>query len=675
MFLYRWQRFFSALLFLPALLSISVSFCQTSAANFFIKHGNNLSQVTCGGLLFAPAQNQNHQSYGAGSVWLKQQIDLTKPLDISFVLDFIDTTAVDGGAFVLQSDSAAVGDTYNGLGYRNIKKSVAITFDAEYSVHDNDPPFDHISIQSNGDTKHGTANELATPVSIEPFYSYALSYPLFHHLVTVKWDPALEELSCEIDHARIISTQIDLIQKIFQGNPIVYWGFTASNTQEVYYPASKELTFGYFYFFFGDIFPRYTSNPELDTCFSKPIQFFDASVYAVDSFYNNVQYAKWYWDFGDGQHSNVRFPPPHQYPAAGAYTLKFTVSNHLGCTFDTLVRIIHLGSIPTVDFNIDGLACVNTPITFKDSSVSEVGEPTAFTWTFPGGLISIEKNPTVSIVNAGPATINLRVRTYYGCEAEKTKTIDIGEKPIVDFTYNKDCDGHVLFIPAQLNTANIVNWFWNFGDGSSAIVMQPTHHYKQNNLATASLLVKSIQGCISDSVSRQILINKIYSSAGNDTIISIGQPLQPHASGGEHYEWIPSTGLNNSLIPDPVAILNQDQQYVVQITNNDGCEARDTILVKVYKGPDVYLPDAFTPNNDGRNDVFRPIGPGIQSLQYFRIYNRTGNLIFESRELNKGWDGTFAGQAQPSATYVWMLAATDIHGTKIFRKGTVVLLR
>src|SRR5437868_4249798 len=175
----------------------------------------------------------------------------------------------------------------------------------------------------------------------------------------------------------------------------------------------------------------------------------DASVYTLYSIYNNAQFAKWYWDFGDGQHSTER-NPPHQYLNAGQYELKFAVSNFLGCTFDTLRKTIHLGSIPTVDFDVNGTACVNSPILFEDKSTSAVGEPTAFTWSFPGGLTSIEQNPTVLLSAGGSLNVDLKVRTYYGCEAEKTKTIEVDEKPVVDFTFSKDCDGNVSFVPTLL---------------------------------------------------------------------------------------------------------------------------------------------------------------------------------------------------------------------------------
>ena len=675
------QRQIRVFIFGIAFISGSFLSAQTPASSFFIKHGNNLAEVSCGGLRFAPMQNQNHQSWGAGSIWLRKQIDLRQPIDISFVLDFVDTTAVDGGTFVLQPDSAAIGDSFNGLGFRNIPHSVAITFDAKQTNSDNDPGFDHISIQSNGDTKHGTSSELAKPVSIEPFYKYQYYPPpdapifSFHHLVTVKWDPVAKTLSTYIDHTLVISAQADIVQTIFNGNPIVYWGFTASNTQETSYPAPKELTFGYFYFFFGDIFPRYTSTPELDTCYSKPIQFFDASVYAVDSFYNNIQFSKWYWEFGDGHISNDRNPPPHQYPAAGEYTLKFTVSNHLGCTFDTLSRTIHLGSMPDVDFNIEGPACDNAPISFVDNTTSTVGPATALTWNFDNIYTSIELHPIASFPTPGFKNITLHVRTYYGCEGEKTKIIEVGEKPVIDYTYVKDCDGNVVFTPSLLNNTSVKNWSWIFGDLSSSSQTQPQHHYLKNGSYESSLHAISNMGCISNVLTKIVVINKIYPFAGNDTILSVGEPLALHATGGEFYQWTPTTGLSNANIAEPIAHLSSDQIYILVVHNSDGCEARDTLNIKVYKEPDFYLPNAFSPNNDGHNDYFRLIAPGIKSLDYFRIFNRSGNLIFESKEIKRGWDGTSGGRPQPPATYIWMLSGIDYTGKKIFKKGIVILVR
>jgi len=657
------------------------SFSQVPASKFYITHGNNLAEVSCGGIRFAPMRNQNQQAWGAGSVWFRNQVDLSKSVEISFILDFNDTTGVDGGAFVLQSDSTAVGDTFDGLGYRNVKKSIAITFDVKRNSSDNDPAFDHISIQKNGDIKHGTSNELATPVSIAPYYRYTYYPPpdapvyAFHHLITVKWDPASQIIAAYIDHNLVISAKDDIVQTIFGGNPIVYSGFTASNTQDISYPPGKELTFGYFYYFFGDVYPRFYSDPLLDTCFGKPIQFLDSSLYALDSFYNNIQFSKWYWEFGDGQISTVRNPLPHDYPGPGEYVVKFTVSNSLGCTFDSIVRTVHLGSQPTVDFFVEGPSCNNAPILFKDKSVSTVGPATALTWNFDNISTSIEQNPSVVFPTPGQKNVTLHVRTYYGCEGEKTKIIEVEEKPTIDFTTIKDCDGNVSFTSTVTNNTSVKSWNWSFGDLTSSRIADPSHHYFPNGKYSASLIAVSNAGCISDSATKNIVINKIYPNAGNDTVLSVHEPLQLHASGGENYQWLPTTGLNNSNIADPIAVLDRDQSYILIITNNDGCEARDSLNIKVYKGPEVYLPNAFTPNGDGHNDVLKLVAPGIRTLNYFRIYNKSGILLFETSDMKKGWDGSFSGRTQPAGAYIWMLSATDINGKKFFKKGVAILIR
>ena len=106
-----------------------------------------------------------------------------------------------------------------------------------------------------------------------------------------------------------------------------------------------------------------------------------------------------------------------------------------------------------------------------------------------------------------------------------------------------------------------------------------------------------------------------------------------------------------------------------------GCKGFDTVFVKVYKGPEYYLPNSFTPNNDGVNDIFRPIPVGIVSTEYFKIYNRNGLLLFQTNIWLKGWDGKYNGMSQPIGTYVWLIKGVDKRGNVIEKKGTVVLIR
>ena len=192
-----------------------------------------------------------------------------------------------------------------------------------------------------------------------------------------------------------------------------------------------------------------------------------------------------------------------------------------------------------------------------------------------------------------------------------------------------------------------------------------------------TVAVTDTLGCpkpVNDSVIIKVL-NIIADAGPRDTSVVVNQPLQLIATGGEFYLWTPSTGLSSTDIYNPVARLSDNQQYVLKATSA-GCFNTDTIDVFVYKiDPGLYVPNAFTPNNDGRNDVFRPIPVGMKSITYFRIYNRWGQLMFSTSQNGKGWDGTFNGKSQDANVYVWMVEGIDYLDKKFTRKGTVVLIR
>jgi len=101
----------------------------------------------------------------------------------------------------------------------------------------------------------------------------------------------------------------------------------------------------------------------------------------------------------------------------------------------------------------------------------------------------------------------------------------------------------------------------------------------------------------------------------------------------------------------------------------------DTQLVKTIKNADIYVPNAFSPNGNGRNDYLHPLLRGIKHLNYFRIYNRWGQLLFESREDGKGWDGRVAGKLQDQQVVVWLVEGIGIDNQIYLRKGTTVLVR
>jgi gliding motility-associated-like protein len=152
-------------------------------------------------------------------------------------------------------------------------------------------------------------------------------------------------------------------------------------------------------------------------------------------------------------------------------------------------------------------------------------------------------------------------------------------------------------------------------------------------------------------------------------------PLQLHARYLEGSTlWEPPASLNNNTIPDPIFRGTIEQLYRITVISGSGCLSVDTQSVKVIKQISVYVPTAFTPNADGTNDVLRPIIYGIRSLNYFRVFNRRGQLVFQTNIYNEGWNGYFKSVKQDPQTFVWTVEYIGADGNKYSGKGTSILL-
>jgi gliding motility-associated-like protein len=120
---------------------------------------------------------------------------------------------------------------------------------------------------------------------------------------------------------------------------------------------------------------------------------------------------------------------------------------------------------------------------------------------------------------------------------------------------------------------------------------------------------------------------------------------------------------------------DQEQLYKIKILTPSGCTTIDSQLVRIFKEREIYVPTAFTPNNDGQNDHMYPFLVGIKELKSFRIINRWGNIVYESKTDLPGWDGNYKGKPQPMDGYVWEAQAVDLDGNIITRKGNFTLIR
>jgi gliding motility-associated-like protein len=299
-----------------------------------------------------------------------------------------------------------------------------------------------------------------------------------------------------------------------------------------------------------------------------------------------------------------------------------------------------------------------------------------YLWTPSTGL----SNPAILNPIANPATT-----TTYQLRSGIGNCYTVGDVTVFPVPYpfaNAGPDVEICFnTQTQLNGSVVAsNFFWKpQGSLSNPNMLNPIA--KPAFTTKYILTATDTLGCPKPSFDtvQVTVLPKVRAFAGRDTMIVFGQPLQLRANGGENYLWSPSTWLNNSSIANPVANIgpNIDSiRYIVYVTDPRGCLDSATILVKIFKvNPQIFVPTGFTPNGDGLNDSLKPIAVGIERIEYFRVYNRWGQLVFSTTINGHGWDGRIGGKPQTSNTYVWMVKAIDFTGKSIFQKGTSTLIR
>ena len=300
-----------------------------------------------------------------------------------------------------------------------------------------------------------------------------------------------------------------------------------------------------------------------------------------------------------------------------------------------------------------------------------------FSWTPAGGLSST----TVADPVAQPSsTTTFTVTATLGvCTKTANVPVTVLPAPVaVAGVSDTICPGQ----SAQLQGSGGIQYQWSpatyLSDSTSAgpMVEQPA------STVTYHLTVTGANGCSSvDSAATTVVVSlppKVF--AGDDTSVVIGQTLQLNAvdvdgSGFTSYAWSPAQGLSNPDIADPTTVVTTDMTYTVVATSPSGCSAKGTIVIGASTKADIIVPNAFTPDNGGRNGILKVNAFGIQSLKYFRVYNRWGQLVFATSDAGDGWNGSIGGQQGPTGAYVWMAAGIDYLGRPVQREGTVILIR
>ena len=351
-------------------------------------------------------------------------------------------------------------------------------------------------------------------------------------------------------------------------------------------------------------------------------------------------------------------------------TYRVTLTDPFGCVGSDSVKV-------DVKLFVTLFAPPDSTVCKGDATVLRIiSDGLQYLWT---------ENPAGNTLNdhtiRNPIALPL-VATNYHVAANIGKCIseaDIMLTPIPYPPANAGPDTSICFgNSAQLHASGGSSYAWSPAAFLTATNIANPQSLKPTASVRYIVTVRDILGCPKPSRDTVIVtVVRIKAEAGpRDTSVVLGQPLQLQGHGGSSYLWTPPTWLDNPNIDNPIALPRENIEYALRVSNSIGCFANDSIRVTVYKiAADILVPSGFSPNGDGVNDHFRPIPIGMRSLDLFRVYNRWGQMLYSGTDTRNGWDGRFAGAYQEPGTYIWMAEGIDYKGTRIKRKGYVVLVR
>jgi PKD repeat protein len=331
---------------------------------------------------------------------------------------------------------------------------------------------------------------------------------------------------------------------------------------------------------------------------------------------------------------------------------------------------------------------VNKPVDFTYQLLGNCGGGVQFTgiaqipgvtlnWDFGDGNTGTGASPLHTYGNPNNEyTVKLTAINTGGCvyEVVSKKVRPSGEQVLANFGLAAQCDAALVkFTDSSEAGSGQINYRWEFGDGNVSNVPNPTHQYASNRMYNVRLIVSSSNGCVADTMDRVVDISQPVVNAGPDIDVTTIDPIQLNATGATRYEWKPSTYLDNPNIANPMMKAWDAITYVVKGYNATGCSDTDTLEVTIKTLPVITVPNAFRPG--GRNPVLRPILRMAKGLNYFQVYNRWGQMVFSTKTIGDGWDGTYKGLPQASGTYVWVLEAVDAEGKIVRQRGSSILIR
>ena len=369
-----------------------------------------------------------------------------------------------------------------------------------------------------------------------------------------------------------------------------------------------------------------------------------------------------------GSQQTVRFSPP---PSAGTdIAVEVVPYSGYGCLDTLYARLVDTLTI-TANAGRDTLSCNHSPVVIGANTKPGL----VYSWTPAAGL----SDPTISNPLATPdVTTSYVVATRHdggGClntdtVVVKASIIDDSIRLIGKSIY---CIGNDDSTILMVNPTDNIQWFKD----DIAINGADQFEYRVTKSGSYYAILSNNEGCSVTTNKQDVIIDKAKPGTTYPVqyaVIDLPITLQARNFGSTAL-WSPPNFLDNAASYAPLFRSSTDQLYTVEIKTTTGCVTVDTQMVKIVNQADIFVPSAFTPNDDERNDILRPTLMGIKELHYFRIYNRWGQLMYETKTNYEGWDGRYKGAVQPTQVVVWIVEGVGVDGRVYTKKGTSTLIR
>ncbi len=392
------------------------------------------------------------------------------------------------------------------------------------------------------------------------------------------------------------------------------------------------------------------------------------------------------WSFGNGTSANTQIPPNVTYTLPGLQIVNLVLSTPTGCTQTNVdsVRVYHLPA-PNFGYNYD--TCTLGEVIFTDSTQTIDGAISTWTWLFENSDTDTIQNPTYQYDTIGLYNVSLYITDSNGCQDSITLPVDWQPRPIYPVALEdvRGCIPFVLSFEDNVYPITGYSTIWDFGDGNGSLDATPADHtYPITGQYPVTLVVNAPYGGCTDTFGFEAFAQPLP-QASFVYLPNVPSNLEPQVSFSDisidavDWTWDFGDGATSPL-RNPVHVYQDTGLFEVELIvfNVYGCRDTAVRVLDVIPRFTYFLPNALTPNEDGVNDIFKGVGV-LDKISTFNltIWNRWGNLIYQTTNPNDAWNGRINndGETVPAGVYVFTVEIVGGRGERYEERGTVTVVR